>query len=78
MSGGHFNNCGYVYHRVEEFAEELKDAIIKNERNYSPKTIYILNQILDRIEETHKLMKVVDYLFSDDLSEETFQTVKDK
>ena len=31
MSGGHFNENGYIYFRVEQFADELESAIDFNE-----------------------------------------------
>jgi hypothetical protein len=33
MSGGHFNENGYIYFKVEQFADELESAIDFNEDN---------------------------------------------
>lgn len=80
MSGGHYNNHGYVYYQVEQFADELEMDIRnnnrKNEYNYSPdfseETLQILKRELHNIRRVATLMRHIDYLYSSDYGEDTF------
>jgi hypothetical protein len=80
MSGGHYNNHGYVYYQVEQFADELEMDIRnnnrKNEYNYCPdfseETLQILKRELHNIRRVATLMRHIDYLYSSDYGEDTF------
>lgn len=80
MSGGHYNNHGYVYYQVEQFADELEMDIRnnnrKNEYNYCPdfseETLQILKKELHNIRRVATLMRHIDYLYSSDYGEDTF------
>lgn len=80
MSGGHYNNHGYVYYQVEQFADELEMDIRnnnrKNEYNYShdfsEETLQILKRELHNIRRVATLMRHIDYLYSSDYGEDTF------
>ena len=85
MSGDHFNwGC---YFQLQEFIEEINEEIEKNNkpiicdeykdystfpRHYSPETVKILKKIVKDGRKLAKLLKAVDYLYSDDYSEESF------
>ena len=90
MSGGHFNDCGYDYYKVAQFADELEEEIRHNGKagtdgdhsnwyfNYSPETIICLRKQLRLIRYTAEIMRHVDYLYSGDHGEDTFMIrVKD-
>ena len=32
MSGGHFTDCAYDYYRVAQFADELEEGILNNDK----------------------------------------------
>jgi hypothetical protein len=59
MSGGHFNENGYIYFKVEQFAEELESAIDFNEDDeeggvhLSREVLSILNSKLPLFERPH-------------------------
>jgi hypothetical protein len=76
MSGGHFNDIGYVYYKVQQFADELETEIIENntldEYNYSDNVITILKKQLPEIHKIAKIMRHIDYLYSGDCGEESF------
>jgi len=77
MSGGHFE---YAYHRVEDFAEQLKRDIAKNKikdefgyvRNYSDETIKNLKAVEKLARLTGQLMYNAEWLLSGDDGEEEF------
>lgn len=79
MSGGTFNQCGYVYYQVSQFADELENEIENNEkedewgykRGYNEKTLEILKSQIKNIRAMSQVMKEIDYLYSGDTSEET-------
>lgn len=82
MSGGHFSNYGYIYHEVDDFADELSSEIKANtipdewgqKRNFSEATLAILCEQVVAMKKMAKIMQLIDKLYSDDLSEETFST----
>jgi archaellum component FlaC len=77
MSGGHFNDSGYVYYQAHQFADELENEIEKAETNgsdsfhqYSKETIELLKQQVKAIRKTANIMRHIDYLYSGDIGEE--------
>lgn len=80
MSGGHFNNNGYVYYQVDQFADELENMIQNNNKvdeynwapNYNEETISYLKKKVLEIRKIAKIMKEIDYLYSGDHGEDTF------
>jgi hypothetical protein len=78
MSGGHFNENGYIYFKVEEFASELENAIDFNEHDdeggahLSREVLSILCSKLLVIRETARVMSHIDHLYSGDFGEESF------
>ena len=80
MSGGYFNDCGYEYYKVEQFADELEEEIQNNNKpneygytnNYSPETIKYLRKQLRQMRKTAKIMRHIDYLYSGDYGEDSF------
>lgn len=87
MSGGHFN---YACHKISHFAEALQHEIDVNDDktlddyncprgyNYKPETITRLNVILQIIESAGKLAREVEWLYSGDHGEDTFNSLCDK
>jgi len=80
MSGGHFNHNSYIYYRVHQFADELKNEIeqnnIEDEWGYAPElSEETLNLLRQKVSEFYKIaeeMRHIDYLYSGDYSEESF------
>jgi hypothetical protein len=80
MSGGHFNDNGYTYYPVDNFADQLEIEIERNEipsewdhcYNFPPEVIHVLQKSLPEIRRVAKLMKHIDYLYSGDYGEDTF------
>jgi predicted Zn-dependent protease len=78
MSGGHFNENGYIYFKVEQFADELENAIDFNEddenggAHLSREVLSTLCRKLPIIRETARVMRHIDRLYSGDIGEETF------
>jgi len=78
MSGGHFNENGYIYFKVEQFAAELENAINFNEddeeggAHLSREVLSILCSKLPLIREAARVMRHIDYLYSGDFGEESF------
>jgi len=80
MSGGHFNDCGYVYYKVSQFADELNQEIendfINDEWGYhqghSPEVIDFLNSYVPQLQKTSEIMKAIDYLYSGDHGDSSF------
>jgi hypothetical protein len=70
MSGGEF---GYAYGRVEYFCELLTDKINNKEYAFSEETSSLLEDILDGVEIAGELMKEVEWLYSGDTGEDSFQ-----
>lgn len=71
MSGGHF--C-YSYYGLDDVALEIADVVYKNKKHkrYSQETINEFNNAIDALRMAHAYAKRVDWLLSDDDSEETF------
>jgi hypothetical protein len=78
MSGGHFNENGYIYLKVEQFADELENAIDFNEdddeggAHISREVLSTLYSKLLIIRETARVMRHIDRLYSGDIGEESF------
>ena len=80
ISGGHFTNCGYDYHKVRQFADELEEEIrnnnVKDEYeyapNYSPEVIEYLKEQVPKMREMAEIMRHIDYLYSGDHSDDYF------
>jgi len=80
MSGGHFCDCGYIYHRVSQFAYELEEEIqnnnVKDEddfaHNYSPEVIEYLEDQVHFIHKMADIMRHIDFLYSGDHGEDSF------
>lgn len=79
MSGGHFEP-EYCYYQVEQFANELEEAIHANfikddwgyHTGYSDETILLLRKQLRLMRRTAEIMRHVDYLYAGDHGEDTF------
>lgn len=77
MSGGHFD---HVHSRVRSFVEDLERDIRNNAvpnsdgdvYNFSPAVIGVLTSIQAQAEKLAILMKAADYLYSSDISENSF------
>ena len=82
MSGGYFNDCGYDYYKVEQFADELEEEIQNNNKpneygytnNYSPETIKYLRKQLRQMRKVSEIMRHIDYLYSGDHGEDSFMS----
>ena len=80
MSGGHFNNNGYIYYQVHQFADELENDILNNAKpdeyqyapNFSAETICYLKDRLPEIRKMSEIMRAIDYLYSGDHGEDSF------
>jgi hypothetical protein len=80
MSGGHFNDCGYIYHRVDQFAYELEEEIqnnnVKDEYgytpNHSPEVIEYLEEQVHILHKMADIMRHIDFLYSGDHGDDTF------
>ena len=83
MSGGHFN---YKCYSISQFADELKHEIqnntTKNQDNYSPsyskKTIAILTKCHKIINQAGELSKEIEWLYSGDHGEDSFNEIVSK
>ena len=84
MSGGHFNDCGYVYYEVAQFADELEVEIQNNDKpdeygyappNFSPETIKYLRKQLRQMRKVSEIMRHIDYLYSGDHGEDSFMDI---
>jgi hypothetical protein len=76
MSGGHFNDGGYVYFKISDFVDELESNI---ENNYnedgehlSEEVLSFLRSQIPLLKETARIMRHIDRLYSGDSSEESF------
>ena len=80
MSGGHFNDCSYVYYEIEDFAQELAEEIENNNGardasdypGFNSEVIDCLKAQLPLLRKTAIIMRAIDYLYSGDYGEETF------
>ena len=86
MSGGHFNDCGYDYYKVSQFADELEVEIENNgkgrqeDRTYGemwypdhePEVIEYLKDQLPKMRKMAEIMRHIDYLYSGDHGDDSF------
>ena len=86
MSGGHFNDNGYIYHKVSQFAYELEEEIQNNGRekedcgyygekyypSHSPEVIEYLEEQVHFLHKMGDIMRHIDYLYSGDHGDDTF------
>ena len=80
MSGGHFNDNGYIYYQVYQFADELEHAIENNDKlneyNYAPRyneeTLTYLKAKVPELRKLAEIMKEIDYLYSGDHDPDSF------
>ena len=83
MSGGHFNDNGYEYYKVYQFADELQEEILVNGKpqgrydeswfpNHSEEVIEYLKTQVPQIRKISEIMRAIDYLYSGDLGDDSF------
>ena len=80
MSGGHFNDNGYIYYQVSQFAYELENEIqnnnVKDEygyaSNYNSEVIEYLEEQVHFLHKMADIMRHIDYLYSGDHGPDTF------
>jgi hypothetical protein len=80
MSGGHFNDCGYVYYKVSQFADELEQEISYNgivnedgyKYDYDPDVIDYLEDQIPKLRKMAEIMRHIDYLYSGDIGDDGF------
>jgi len=92
MSGGHFNDCGYEYYKVAQFADELEEEIQNNGKgryedrtyeqewypNHKPEVIEYLKKQIPIFNKMAEIMRHIDFLYSGDHGDDTFmQRVKE-
>jgi hypothetical protein len=80
MSGGHFNDCGYEYYNVSQFADELEAEVRNNfEKDeygyayeYPPEVCEYLLEQVPKMRKMAEIMRAVDYLYSGDHGSDSF------
>jgi len=84
MSGGHFNDCGYEYYKVSQFADELEHEILNNGRegttengyrwypNHDPDVIDVLEEQIPKLRKMAEIMRDIDYLYSGNIGDDSF------
>jgi len=80
MSGGHFNDNGYIYHQVSQFAYELEEEIANNSKpdeygyakNYEPEVLEYLEEQVHYLHKMADIMRHIDFLYSGDHGSDTF------
>ena len=80
MSGGHFNDCGYSYLKVSQFADELEQEIENNFINddwgyhhgYPDEVIECLKSYIPQMNKMAEIMRACDYLYSGDHGPDSF------
>jgi hypothetical protein len=80
MSGGHFNDCGYDYYKVAQFADELEGEILNNLKKdeygfaheHPPEVIEYLKEQLPQMRKMAEIMRHIDYLYSGDHGHDSF------
>jgi len=84
MSGGHFNDCGYEYYKVAQFADELEQEILNNGRegttengyewypNHDLDVIDVLEEQIPKLRKMAEIMHHIDYLYSGDIGDDSF------
>ena len=75
MSGGHFD---YGCFRVSQFADELKHEIELNDDGFEKGTISRLVTAQQIIETAGKLAREIEWLYSGDNGEDSFNELVDK
>jgi len=69
MSGGHF---GHFQNKLKEQVESMREEIRLNKPKFSEDTLELLEYIQFIMERTVDLMDEADWLFSGDITEESF------
>jgi len=84
MSGGHFNDCGYEYYKVSQFADELEHEILNNGRegttengyewypNHDPDVIDVLVEQIPKLRKMAEIMRDIDCLYSGNIGDDSF------
>ena len=80
MSGGHFCDCGYDYHRVSQFADELEHEIANNSTKdeyghayeYPAEVVNYLKTQVPQLRRMAEIMRHIDYLYSGDHGSDSF------
>ena len=80
MSGGHFNDCGYEYYKVAQFADELEAEVSNNfeedeygfAHEYLPEVCEYLLEQVTKMRKMAEIMRHIDYLYSGDHGEDSF------
>jgi len=80
MSGGSFNNNGYIYYQVHQFADELEHEIENNDlkdewgyyRGYGEEVLSYLREQIPILRNLSQVMRDIDYLYSGDHGEDSF------
>ncbi len=80
MSGGHFNDCGYEYYKVVQFADELEAEVSNNfeedeygfAHEYPPDVCKYLLEQVTKMRKMAEIMRAVDYLYSGDHGSDSF------
>lgn len=80
ISGGHFNDNGYVYYKVSQFADELEHEISNNDvenewgyaPNLTPEVIEYLKVQVPKLRKMAEIMRACDYLYSGDCGDDSF------
>lgn len=68
MSGGAF---AYAYVRVINFVDAL-EVRLEGEHGLNDDTVALLRKTIDSLRKAHQDMKNIEWLFSGDISEESF------
>jgi hypothetical protein len=80
VSGGHFNDCGYIYYNVYQFADELEQDILNNKvtqeygwcPDHSDEVIEYLKEQLSKMRKMAEIMRHIDYLYSGNHGDDSF------
>lgn len=84
ISGGHFNDNGYVYYKVAQFADELEEEIRHNGKagtdgdhsnwysNFPVEVIEYLKAQVPKLRKMAEIMRACDYLYSGDCGDDSF------
>jgi len=80
MSGGHFTDCAYDYYRVAQFADELEEEILNNDKedeygwkpNHEPEVLEYLKEQVPKMRKMAEIMRHIDYLYSGDIGDDGF------
>ena len=80
MSGGRFNDNGYVYYKVSQFADELEGEIANNfikddwgyHYGFNDECIEYMKSQIPQIRKIAEILRHIDYLYSGDHGEDSF------